>query len=287
MQSPLLSQITRFFRVTPVLKSLLLTLFLFFIVHQTADQYLGYHLSQTLSLSWGGVLHHGYYWQLFSYPLIHDDVSQLFFQLLLLLFIGGELESFWGSRRFLRFLGVVTVGSAVLFLLLQVALRQAQWESLVLVTSLQGISVLNYGLLAAYGLIFGERILLLMLLFPVKGKVFIWILVLMEVMTTFYSSGGLAATAGHLLGMLVGWLTLVVPAAWKVWRVGGGGGMSGRRTQSTRPRRWWEWGASSSPSSSKRPKHLRLVVSHRHPGEQDFEDDRAHPQDTDDPDVWH
>ena len=33
-----------------------------------------------------------------------------------------------------------------------------------------------YGLLMAYGLIFGERVLLFMMLFPMKAKHFVWIL---------------------------------------------------------------------------------------------------------------
>lgn len=51
-----------------------------------------------------------------------------------------------------------------------------------------------------------------MMLFPMKAKHFVWVLALIELMTTLYSSGGPWASVAHLGGMGAGFFLLWIQA---------------------------------------------------------------------------
>jgi membrane associated rhomboid family serine protease len=67
-----------------------------------------------------------------------------------------------------------------------------------------GASGAIYGCLMAYGLLFGERVLLFMMLFPMKAKHFIWVLAGVEFLSTVFSGRGGLSSAAHIGGMLAG-----------------------------------------------------------------------------------
>ena len=98
----------------------------------------------------------------------------------MLAFIGWELESVWGTPRFLRFYFFCSVSAGMLYLFL----ASSSCTGSGLDTPMIGASGAIYGLLVAYGLIFGERVMLFMMLFPMKAKHFVWVLGLIEFMTT-------------------------------------------------------------------------------------------------------
>jgi membrane associated rhomboid family serine protease len=119
---------------------------------------------------------------------------QLFFNLMMVAFIGSELELAWGRRRFLFYYSLRGFFRVFVF---SHARNLARAESLL---SYIGASGAIYGLLVAYGLIFGERVLLFMMLFPLKAKYFVWILALIELMSTVFSTGGSLASIAHIGG---------------------------------------------------------------------------------------
>ena len=187
-------------RLTPIVKILLIACFAVFLVQQTADQFFGTHLLRIFGLVPAGVFQDFQIWQLFTYSFIHADVMHLFFNLMMVAFIGAELEIAWGSTQFLRYYFFCSMSSGLFYLLLQAGFLKGAG----MYTPMVGASGAIYGLLMAYGLIFGERILLFMMLFPMKAKHFVWILALIELMSTFYSSGGTFASIAHLGGMVAG-----------------------------------------------------------------------------------
>ncbi|MCM2277848.1 MAG: rhomboid family intramembrane serine protease [Oligoflexia bacterium] len=179
----------------------------------------------------------------------------LFLNLMMLVFIGGELEAVWGTARFLRFYFFCSLSAGVLYLLLQLLI----WGESGLQTPMVGASGAIYGLLMAYGLLFGERVLLFMMLFPMKAKHFVWVLAAIEFMTTVYSGRGGLASAAHLGGMVAGFGALWGGAAWKVFR---------KHREQARE-------ASKREKKRKAAEHLRLVVSN----EEKDENER--------PKTWH
>ena len=81
-----------------------------------------------------------------------------------------------------------------------------------------GASGAIYGLLAAYGLLFPERTLLLYFVIPIKAKYFVLILGAITFWSSLTSNGGGVAHVAHLGGMLFGWLYLRGPTPWRGWR---------------------------------------------------------------------
>ena len=193
---------------------LLIACFAMFLIQQTADQFMGGNLLGWLGLVPSGFVVEHRFWQLFTYPFLHGDVMHLFLNLMMLAFMGGELEATWGTARFLRYYFLCSTAGGLLYLLLQLVI----WKDAGLQQPMVGASGAIYGLLMAYGLIFGERVLLFMMLFPMKAKHFVWVLAGIEFMTTVFSGRAGLASAAHLGGMVTGFCFLFFRAAWVVNR---------------------------------------------------------------------
>jgi membrane associated rhomboid family serine protease len=203
-----------------------------FLVQKTADSFFSANFLGLLGLVPQLAIMNGYVWQIFTYALLHADVTHLVFNLLLLVFVGSELEAIWGKRRFLIFFFFCTAVAGLTYLLLQLAFWSGNQP-------LVGASGGLYGLLVAYGMVFGDRVLLLMMLFPLKARHFIWVLAGIEFLTGVFSgapSGALGSFA-HLGGMVGGLAYLYGRGWWLVRQKRQGGGSGAKR----------------------RPSHLRLV----------------------------
>jgi membrane associated rhomboid family serine protease len=231
-------------RLTPAVKTLLIACFAFFVIQHTADQFFGMNVLGWFALVPSSFVFEHRYWQLFTYAFLHADVMHLFLNLMMLAFIGGELEAAWGTTRFLRFYFFCSVSAGLLYLVLQLFASQGTGLHIPMV----GASGAIYGLLMAYGLIFGERVLLFMMLFPMKAKYFVWILAGIELMSTVFSSHGGLAGAAHLGGMAAGFGYLWGRATFSVWKRRRAEGASTRQ-QRVKKRR--------------QPKHLKLVINNQ------------------------
>jgi membrane associated rhomboid family serine protease len=244
-------------RLTPVVKTLLISNLVLFLIQQTADRFLGGNVTGLLGLvPYSFVVEH-HFWQLLTYLFLHGDVMHLLLNMLMLAFVGGELESIWGRWRFLRFYLICGMSAGVLYLLLQVFRSE-------LTTPMVGASGAIYGLLMAYGLLFGERVLLFMMLFPMKAKHFVWVLMGVEFMSSLFSGRNGLSSAAHLGGMVAGLVYLWTVATWRrMQRSGKGPGLP----------KWPRQGKTSR-------KHLKLVVNR--PPNLDSDDD-ADPG----PKTWH
>jgi membrane associated rhomboid family serine protease len=188
----------------------------------------------------------------------------LFFNLLMLAMIGSELEAAWGSIRFLKYTLFCSLSCALTYLLLQ-----ASFGSMESHAPLIGASGTIYGLLVAYGLVFGERILLFMMLFPMKAKHFIWVLALVQLLTTFYSPGGALSSLAHLMGMATGFLYLVSRAYWRTLQ-------TQNKLVFFDKKQRFSW-------KKKNPRHLKLIIN-RYP-EQNT--DPIEPDSEHNPKTWH
>jgi membrane associated rhomboid family serine protease len=195
-------------RITPAVKAMLIACFAMFIIQQTADQFFDGRVLQWLALTPSDFVVNHRFWQLLTYPFLHGEVMHLFLNLVMLAFIGGELEATWGTARFLRYYFFCSTSAGLLYLFLQIFV----WKGTGFQTPMVGASGAIYGLLMAYGLIFGERVLLFMMLFPMKAKYFIWILAAIEFMSTVFSGPKSLASAAHLGGMAAGFAFLYVRA---------------------------------------------------------------------------
>ncbi len=167
------------------------------------------HLERLFGLVPYDVTHHLFLWQGVTYLFLHGGFFHILFNMLALWMFGTELEWLWGTPRFVRFYFATGIGAALCSTIVSP-------NSTIPII---GASGAIYGLLAAYGLLFPDRILLLYLVIPIKAKYFVLILGVIAFWFSLTSGGGGGvAHVAHLGGMLFGWLYLRGLPAWHGFR---------------------------------------------------------------------
>lgn len=236
-------------RTTSTVRWLLIANIGAFLVQLIGDTFLGTHILETFALIPSLVFEKHYYWQFVTYMFMHADLFHILFNMLILWMIGSELEGQWGTPFFVKYYFTCGVSAGLVYLLVQAFFRSTPGMNSI---PMLGSSGAVYGLLVAYGIIYSERMMLFMMVFPMKAKHFVMILAAIEfISTVFYSRSGIA-NAAHLGGMIVGFCYLFLNA-------------------------WWRIRAKRRKSGGKRTKlrrsHLRLVVNNDVLKEFDEDDD--------------
>lgn len=150
----------------------------------------------------GTSLFQGHVYQLLTYPLVERELLSFLFNGLIIWFIGSELEGQWGERIYLRFLLLVTVGVGLLYILGCFLFYGTLYSG----SDLHGLTGLNLAFLVAYALLYPDRQMSMMMVFPMKARTFCWILVAIEAYMAVFSS--LATSWAHLLAMGVSYLII-------------------------------------------------------------------------------
>ena len=154
---------------------------------------------------------------------IHSaGVFHILFNMLVLWMFGSELEGLWNKKFFLTYYFVCGAGGGgCLF-----NLHSAVWavcrpcrgggRGCAYGGGLRGAV---FGLLLAYGLIFGERLVLFMFIFPMKARTFTWLIACVELLTVLSAGpvGGGIANLAHLGGFVSGFFIFVFQKS-HAWR---------------------------------------------------------------------
>jgi membrane associated rhomboid family serine protease len=149
------------------------------------------------------VLHYGMVWQLATYSFLHGSVSHVLLNMLTLWMFGSQEEQDWGSRKFLEFYFFCVVGAA----LVTVAVAYTGLPGASPLIPTIGASGGIYGLLIAFGMLYGDReIYLFPFPFSIKAKYLVGIIIFVVVIATFQPSQGGVANFAHLGGLLFGFL---------------------------------------------------------------------------------
>jgi len=153
----------------------------------------------------------GWIWQPFTSMFLHDPggIMHILFNMLLLWMFGSELERLWGSRPFLRYYLVCGVGAGIAAVVFGFAVSGMQNSVTI------GASGAVFGLIIAYGIVFAERTILFMLIFPMKARTLAMIMFAIAFVSTLRPGGGGVSHISHLGGAVVGFLYLK-----RAWRVG-------------------------------------------------------------------
>ena len=162
-------------------------------------------------LSPGSILQYRF-WQFFTYMFLHSPgVFHILFNMFILWMFGSELERHWGSRLFLSYYFFSGVGAGVIYSVccfIYVFMFQGSHPG-ILGTPVVGASGAVFGLLLAYGLVYGERIIYFMMIFPIKARHFTLLVAGIELVTMLESGfGGPVANLAHLGGLVSGFLFL-------------------------------------------------------------------------------
>jgi membrane associated rhomboid family serine protease len=166
---------------------------------------------------------HGRIWELVTYSFFHVGLFHLLFNMLTLWMFGSQFESDWGSSRFLEFFFFCVAGAAVTTIVLGYmgaaflgpvvdggsasAGFMSRLASLVY-TPTVGASGGIYGLLIAFGILYGDRqIFMFPFPFAIRAKYMVGIWIFIALVGALQDAGG-AANFAHLGGALFGWLYL-------------------------------------------------------------------------------
>jgi membrane associated rhomboid family serine protease len=196
-------------RLTPAVKALLIAMGVVFVLQLSLSQFAGLPVEQIFGFSPRGFLS-GELWQIVTYPFLHGGLTHILFNALILYMLGAELEMRWGTRRFFKYYAVCAVGGALLQTLIWAVSLVAfpSFSPLLGSIPIIGASGALYGLFVAFGVIYGDSMIYVMFLFPMKARHFVMLLTAITIVSAvFYSSSGVAHLV-HLGGMLTGYLYL-------------------------------------------------------------------------------
>ena len=148
----------------------------------------------------------GWLWQLVSYSFLHEGILHLLFNMLGLWMFGAQFEQDWGSKKFLEFYFFCVVGAA----LTTIAVSFTGIGGVQPTTPTIGASGGVFGILMAFGIIYGDReVMLFPIPFSVKAKYFvagIAFITLIEAISASSGRGSAVAYSAHLGGLLFGFL---------------------------------------------------------------------------------
>ena len=179
--------------MTKINKIIIITIAAMFVLNTILTQAMGVSLIPFLGLNVGGVKS-GMVWQLITYPLMEASLMGVIFEGLLIWFIGSELEMKWGPKFYIEFLLVAVLTSGPFYMIIGTVFPSLG------AYPLMGLTSFTYALLMAYAIIYSERQLTFMLLFPMKAKYFCMLLAAIQLYMGLTSAAG-AASLSHLVAM--------------------------------------------------------------------------------------
>jgi membrane associated rhomboid family serine protease len=163
-------------------------------------------------------------WQPVTYMFLHSsNVFHVLLNMISLWFFGSELEYRWGWKSFLKYYFACGLGAGVIYILAVVIYGLISGrEPFVYNIPVLGASGAVFGILLAYGILFGDRIIYFFGVFPMKARYFIILIGGMEVVSLISNGmgGSEVANMAHIGGLLSGYIYLLLWTRWqqKRWR---------------------------------------------------------------------
>lgn len=192
-------------RLTPAVKYLLITIVASFLVQLTLSalqfpfvDYFGFS-SSTFFLK-------GRLWQIVTYSFLHGSIFHILFNCMGLYMLGPELENRWGTQKFAMFYGLCAIGGGVFQSVVWGVAKLFAPETAALVGAefIIGASGALYGLFVAFGRLYGDAQILVMMIFPLKAKYFVMILTAIEIISAIFFNNAGVAHLVHLGGLVTG-----------------------------------------------------------------------------------
>lgn len=162
-------------------------------------------------------------YQLVTHMFMHAGFTHILFNMYTLFIFGCVLERVWGSRKFLFYYFVTGIGAALIHMGVQWLQLQGYIAEMdagiisaqlniqeIFLTPTVGASGAIYGLLLAYGMLFPDNIIHLIIP-PValKAKWFVMIFGALELLLGISGRGGNVAHFAHLGGMIFGFFLIL------------------------------------------------------------------------------
>jgi membrane associated rhomboid family serine protease len=146
-------------------------------------------------------------WQAVTAIFLHGSVQHFLGNMIFLWFFGSALANAWRKREFITYFFVCGIGGSLCFYLFNVF--RAGPEG---ITGL-GASGAVFGLMTAYAMVFGERMILAFFLIPMKAKYFVGICIAIELLVLYTGAQDGVAHIVHVAGAACGAVYLKI-----IWR---------------------------------------------------------------------
>lgn len=193
--------------LTPRVKLLLIINVIVFLIQMAAGLFnLGGYFDLFFGFNFYGFFGHLWLWQVFTYMFLHSRASifHILFNSLALWMFGGELEQFWGSKRFFSYYLLSGLGAGIFIAIVNFV--STSMYGVNPMVSTVGASGAIFALLVAYGMIWPNREVYIWGIFPIKVKYLVILFGCISFFGTFnnLSGGGGISHIGHLGGLISG-----------------------------------------------------------------------------------
>jgi membrane associated rhomboid family serine protease len=182
-----------FFRISPVIRSLITINVIVFILQKIFS-----NLTNFIAL-WGVQTELFKPYQLFTYMFAHGNFMHILFNMLMLSMCGPMLEEYWGQKKFLFFYLAAGIGAGAFNFLMDSFFGIGSFSMMI------GASGAVYGVLTAFGITFANMEMRLLFL-PVsfKAKYLVLVLGSLAIISGFRDApGDDTAHLAHLGGIVV------------------------------------------------------------------------------------
>jgi membrane associated rhomboid family serine protease len=186
---------------TPVIKNLMIAMGAVFVIERLLNGFIIYYFALVPFL----VRENYFFWQLGTYIFLHGGLTHLLFNLLGLWMFGGELENYWGGKRFLVYFLLCGIGAGLCTVLFTPGLYQR--------IPVVGASGSIYGVLLAFAWLFPNRpVFLLFFPVPIAAKYMVILYGLIELFASMEGPGSGVAHITHLGGLAIGFFYMLYPS---------------------------------------------------------------------------
>ncbi|MFM8314742.1 MAG: rhomboid family intramembrane serine protease [Deltaproteobacteria bacterium] len=191
--------------LTAVTKNLIIVCvvmyFIDFVATHLGFQFQDFYLKEILGLVPALVKEKGWVWQFVTYIFMHGHPLHLLLNMLILWYFGSEIEMKLGRKSFLVYFLICGIGAGLFNYVVNLLFLSVSS----LTHPIIGASGAIFGILAAYGIFFGERYFLVFFVFPMKAKYFVLVMAAVELITGVESNAkDNVAHFAHIGGMFVG-----------------------------------------------------------------------------------
>lgn len=182
--------------IPPVTRNVLIAIVVMFVAQQIlGGANSGYFIQRYFAL-FPIASDYFYPWQLITYALLHGNLMHLFFNGFAIWMFGSQIEHYWGEKKYGIFIVVCIIGSGIANALLSNA-------------PAIGISGAVYGLLVAYGMMWPNHTIQLILPpIPMKAKYFVMIFAGIALISSINPRNDGIAHIAHLGGAITGFLLI-------------------------------------------------------------------------------
>lgn len=168
-------------------KTLIIVMVASFIIHSLAMSVFKIPLAQILGLSLSGIKS-GFIFQFLTYPLANVGLMEVLFTGLLFWFLGSELESLWGQRRYIGYLIMITLLTGIIYILISAIIGGA-----IAGYPFHGMAAFSSAMCVSYAVLYPDRLFQFFFMIPVKAKYFCMILAAMALYQGVFTPGGAQA----------------------------------------------------------------------------------------------